>query len=67
MLFIILKTRLNLADTLKANNSDIFQAAREIVKLGLRGRCLEMCTQARVVNEQLENAREVNEQLDNAR
>ena len=44
---IITKTRLDLADFLKANSADISHAAREIVKAWVyREICLEMCTRS---------------------
>ena len=56
---IIPKTRLDLADILKANSSDISQAAREIVKtLGLEEDMFRnVYAQLRKVNEQLKKAR----------
>ena len=56
---IIQKTRLDLADILKANSSDISPAAREIVKtLGLEEDMFRnVYTQLRKVNEKLKKAR----------
>ena len=56
---IIQKTRLDLADILKANSSDISPAAREIIKtLGLEEDMFRnVYTQLRKVNEKLKKAR----------